>query len=72
MPLGQIIGEVLKFNAGMIYVEGGCGFDTFIRFPLVDPGVAWLELESLSEGAEIASAELWLPTLGGWPRAGNG
>lgn len=55
----------------MIYVEGGCGFDTFIRFPLVDPGVAWLVLESLSEGAEIASAELRLPTLGGWPRAGN-
>jgi len=35
-----------------------CGFDTFIRFSLVDPGVAWLKLKSLSEGAEIASAEL--------------
>ena len=56
MPLEQIIGDVLKFNAGMIYVEGGCGFDTFIRFSLVDTGVAWLQLESLSEGAEIASA----------------
>ena len=58
MPLEQIIGEVLKFNAGMIYVEGGCGFDTLIRFSLEDPGVAWLQLNSLSEGAEIASAEL--------------
>ena len=118
VPLGEIIGEVLKVNAGTIYVEGGnprheheyrvfegldlgdkkvilgtidtksnfiehpqvvadrlvrlgkiigkdrliagtdCGFDTFIRFSLVDPGVAWLKLKSLSEGAEIASAEL--------------
>jgi 5-methyltetrahydropteroyltriglutamate--homocysteine methyltransferase len=36
-----------------------CGFDTFIRFSLVDPGVAWLKLRSLVEGASLASAELW-------------
>ena len=36
-----------------------CGFDTFIRFSLVDPDVAWLKLRALSEGAEIASGELW-------------
>ncbi len=35
-----------------------CGFDTFIRWSLVDPGVAWLKLRSLVEGAEIASGEL--------------
>jgi 5-methyltetrahydropteroyltriglutamate--homocysteine methyltransferase len=35
-----------------------CGFDTFIRWSLVDPDVAWLKLRSLVEGAEIASAEL--------------
>jgi 5-methyltetrahydropteroyltriglutamate--homocysteine methyltransferase len=119
VPLAEIIGEVLKVNAGTIYVEGAnpqhahewrvfedvkipddkrvilgvidvksnhvehprvvadrlvqlgkiigkdrllagtdCGFDTFIRFSLVDPGVAWLKLKSLSDGAEIASAEL--------------
>jgi 5-methyltetrahydropteroyltriglutamate--homocysteine methyltransferase len=119
VPLSEIIGEVLKVNAGTIYVEGAnpqhahewrvfedvkipddkrvilgvidvksnhvehprvvadrlvqlgkiigkdrllagtdCGFDTFIRFSLVDPGVAWLKLKSLSDGAEIASAEL--------------
>ncbi len=119
VPLEQIIGEVLKVNAGAIYVEGAnprhahewrvfedvelpddksvilgvidvktnavehprlvadrlvrlgkiigkerliagtdCGFDTFIRFSLVDSGVAWLKLKSLSEGAELASAEL--------------
>ncbi len=119
VPLEQIIGEVLRANAGTIYVEGAnprhahewrvfedvklpddksvilgvidvktnavehprlvadrlvrlgkiigkerliagtdCGFDTFIRFSLVDSGVAWLKLKSLSEGAELASAEL--------------
>jgi 5-methyltetrahydropteroyltriglutamate--homocysteine methyltransferase len=36
-----------------------CGFDTFIRFSLVDPEVVWLKLRSLVEGAELASRELW-------------
>jgi 5-methyltetrahydropteroyltriglutamate--homocysteine methyltransferase len=119
VPLAEIIGEVVKVNAGTIYVEGAnprhahewrvfqetplpddksvilgvidvksnfvehprlvadrlvqlgkivgkerllagtdCGFDTFIRFSLVDPGVAWLKLKSLADGAELASAEL--------------
>ena len=119
IPLEEIIDQVLRVNAGTIYVEGGnprhahewrvfrdveipddksvilgvidvktnyvehprlvadrlvqvgqfvgkdrlmagtdCGFDTFIRWSLVDPGVAWLKLRSLVEGAEIASSEL--------------
>jgi 5-methyltetrahydropteroyltriglutamate--homocysteine methyltransferase len=119
VPLADIIGEVLKVNAGTIYVEGAnpqhahewrvfeetnlpddrsvilgvidvksnhvehprlvadrlvrlgkivgkerliagtdCGFDTFIRFSLVDPDVAWLKLRALADGAEIASGEL--------------
>jgi 5-methyltetrahydropteroyltriglutamate--homocysteine methyltransferase len=36
-----------------------CGFDTFIRFSLVDPDVAWLKMAALSEGAALASSELW-------------
>jgi 5-methyltetrahydropteroyltriglutamate--homocysteine methyltransferase len=119
VPLEQIIDQVLRVNAGTIYVEGAnprhahewrvfrdtelpddkkvilgvidvktnyiehprlvadrlvqvgqfvgkdrlmggtdCGFDTFIRWSQVDPDVAWLKLKSLTEGAEIASAEL--------------
>ncbi|MBV9944207.1 MAG: cobalamin-independent methionine synthase II family protein [Solirubrobacterales bacterium] len=50
--LGKIIGKE-RLVAGT-----DCGFDTFIRFSLVDPDVAWLKLKSLSEGAELASAEL--------------
>jgi 5-methyltetrahydropteroyltriglutamate--homocysteine methyltransferase len=119
VPLADITDDVLKVNAGKIYVEGGnprhehewrvfqdtklpddtsvilgvvdvksnhvehplviadrlirlgkiigserlmagtdCGFDTFIRFSQVDPDVAWLKLESLVQGAKLASAEL--------------
>jgi hypothetical protein len=36
-----------------------CGFDTFIRFSQVDPDVAWEKLRALSEGARLASDELW-------------
>jgi 5-methyltetrahydropteroyltriglutamate--homocysteine methyltransferase len=36
-----------------------CGFDTFIRFSQVDPDVVWLKLKALSDGAEMASKELW-------------
>ncbi len=50
--LGKVIGKE-RLLAGT-----DCGFDTFIRFSLVDPGVAWCKLKSLSQGAEIASAEL--------------
>ena len=36
-----------------------CGFDTFIRFSQVDPDVVWLKLQALSEGAAMASQELF-------------
>ena len=52
VQLGKIVGKE-RLIAGT-----DCGFDTFIRFSLVDPDVAWLKLKSLSEGAEIASGEL--------------
>ena len=52
VQLGKIVGKDR--------VIGGtdCGFDTFIRFSLVDPDVAWLKLRALADGAEIASGEL--------------
>jgi 5-methyltetrahydropteroyltriglutamate--homocysteine methyltransferase len=36
-----------------------CGFATFANFTPVDPGIAWAKLRSLTEGARIASDELW-------------
>ena len=36
-----------------------CGFDTFAGASVVAPGVAWAKLQSLAEGARLASQELW-------------
>ena len=36
-----------------------CGFGTFAGFGPVDPDVAYLKLETLAEGARIASDRLW-------------
>lgn len=50
--LGRIIGPE-RLLAGT-----DCGFDTFIKFSQVDPGVAWEKLRTLAAGAEIAGREL--------------
>jgi 5-methyltetrahydropteroyltriglutamate--homocysteine methyltransferase len=36
-----------------------CGFDTFAGTSAVAPSVAWAKLQSLAEGARLASQELW-------------
>lgn len=36
-----------------------CGFETFAGVPACNPDVAWLKLQSLVEGADIASNRLW-------------
>jgi 5-methyltetrahydropteroyltriglutamate--homocysteine methyltransferase len=36
-----------------------CGFGTFAGLPLTYPRISWAKLRSLSEGAEIATKELW-------------
>ena len=36
-----------------------CGFATFAARPVVDPKIAWAKLESMVEGARLASRELW-------------
>ncbi|WFU39729.1 cobalamin-independent methionine synthase II family protein [Bradyrhizobium sp. CB82] len=36
-----------------------CGFASFATFHTVDPDIAWRKLESLVQGAEIASRRLW-------------
>ena len=39
-----------------------CGFGTFAGFGAVHPPIAYAKLESMAEGAAIASAELWSPS----------
>jgi 5-methyltetrahydropteroyltriglutamate--homocysteine methyltransferase len=36
-----------------------CGFATFAGSNTVDPAIAWAKLQALSDGARIASQELW-------------
>ncbi len=36
-----------------------CGFGTFVGASNVGPGLAWAKLQSLTEGARLASQELW-------------
>ena len=36
-----------------------CGFATFANFVNVDPEITWAKLEALSEGARLASEQLW-------------
>ena len=47
--------------AGKENVIGGtdCGFGTFVGWSGCDPKVAWLKLEALAQGAQIASDRLW-------------
>ncbi len=52
VQLGRIVG------AERVLGGTDCGFDTFIRFSVVDPEVAWIKLKALSDGAELAAAEL--------------
>jgi 5-methyltetrahydropteroyltriglutamate--homocysteine methyltransferase len=36
-----------------------CGFGTFAGFGKMDPGIVFKKLESMAEGAAIASDRLW-------------
>jgi 5-methyltetrahydropteroyltriglutamate--homocysteine methyltransferase len=36
-----------------------CGFGTWVGQAAVDPDIVWAKLESLAEGARLASRELW-------------
>ncbi len=36
-----------------------CGFATFATFLTVDPGIAWAKLRAMSDGAELATRELF-------------
>lgn len=36
-----------------------CGFATFAAFVPVDPKITWAKLAAMSEGARLASQQLW-------------
>ena len=36
-----------------------CGFATFASLEAIDPGITWAKLRAMSDGAELASQQLW-------------
>jgi 5-methyltetrahydropteroyltriglutamate--homocysteine methyltransferase len=60
----RLVAQRLERFAGIVGREnviGGtdCGFGTFVGWSGCDPKVAWLKLEALAQGAQIASDRLW-------------
>lgn len=60
----ELVAERVSRYAGVVGRERviagtDCGFASFATFLPVDPRVAWAKLESLTEGARIASDRLW-------------
>ena len=50
----EVIGERER-----VIASTDCGFSTFAGYVMVANDVAWAKLKALSEGAKIASSELW-------------
>jgi len=50
----EVIGERER-----VIASTDCGFSTFAGYVMVANDVAWAKLKTLSEGAKIASSELW-------------
>jgi 5-methyltetrahydropteroyltriglutamate--homocysteine methyltransferase len=60
----ELVAQRLVRYAGLVGRERviagtDCGFGTFVGFGAVHPKVAWLKLESLAQGAQLASKQLW-------------
>ncbi len=60
----RLVAQRLERFANIVGKEnviGGtdCGFGTFVGFHNCDPKIAWLKLEALAQGAQIASDRLW-------------
>lgn len=60
----RVVAERIERYAGIIGRERviagtDCGFSTFAGFGVVDPDIVYAKLETLAEGAALASAKLW-------------
>ncbi|MGZ5908925.1 MAG: hypothetical protein ACXWLB_03555 [Reyranella sp.] len=41
-----------------------CGFANFASYQITDPKIAWMKLAALTEGAALASRQLWRESQG--------
>jgi 5-methyltetrahydropteroyltriglutamate--homocysteine methyltransferase len=58
--VAQRIGRYAKLVGRENVIAGtDCGFGTWVGQAAVDPGVVWAKLQSLVEGARLASREFW-------------
>jgi 5-methyltetrahydropteroyltriglutamate--homocysteine methyltransferase len=58
--VAQRIGRYAKLVGRENVVAGSdCGYGTWVGQAAVDPGVVWAKLETLAEGAALASREFW-------------
>jgi 5-methyltetrahydropteroyltriglutamate--homocysteine methyltransferase len=58
--VAQRIGRYAKLVGRENVIAGtDCGYGTWVGQAAVDPGVVWAKLESLAEGARLASREFW-------------
>jgi 5-methyltetrahydropteroyltriglutamate--homocysteine methyltransferase len=60
----QLVAERIQRFADIVGLERvlagtDCGFGTFAGFGPVEPDIAYLKLEALAQGAQIASSRLW-------------
>jgi 5-methyltetrahydropteroyltriglutamate--homocysteine methyltransferase len=60
----RVVAERIERYAGIIGRERviagtDCGFSTFAGFGVVDPDIVYAKLETLAEGAALASRKLW-------------
>jgi 5-methyltetrahydropteroyltriglutamate--homocysteine methyltransferase len=61
----ELVAQRLVRYAGVVGRERviagtDCGFATFARSkPIVEPEIAWAKFRAMSEGARLASAQLW-------------
>jgi 5-methyltetrahydropteroyltriglutamate--homocysteine methyltransferase len=60
----QLVAQRILRYAGVlgrdrVIAGADCGFGTFAGFGPVFPAFAWMKMQSLAEGARIASAKLW-------------
>jgi len=58
--VAQRIGRYAKLVGRENVIAGtDCGYGTWVGQAAVDPGVVWAKLQSLAEGARIATREFW-------------
>jgi 5-methyltetrahydropteroyltriglutamate--homocysteine methyltransferase len=58
--VAQRIGNLARVVGRENVIAGtDCGFGTIAGSSAVDGSVAWAKLKSMTEGAQIASRELW-------------